>query len=179
MKSISPSPKWDEQYRHMKRWQLRILALSKHTPESDDYHLLEDYLHSFFQTAWSLKDWLKNDNSVTIPTNVIEAFANASPMAVVGDIANGHKHLVLTAKNRGDNRLGSGYVMIGISVEDELITESDFSIHGTRQFTAVELVNETFDAWSQFLSEHKLTPSLDPLEELADIFSEAKLRSEE
>jgi hypothetical protein len=57
----------------------------------------EDAVYHFFQDAWHLKDWLKNDGSISASVKSrIEPDVNAQPsLCAAADIANGSKHLEL------------------------------------------------------------------------------------
>lgn len=93
---------WIEQYQRMHRSYDRLVIIGG--PDNpfvtDD---ARDSLYHFFQDAYHLKDWLRNDPSSGQSREDIEAFINSSdPMRICADICNRSKHLVLTRSRTGD-----------------------------------------------------------------------------
>jgi len=60
----------------------------------------EDFSEALCHSVWHLKDWLKNDPRQTqVTAKEIEQFANNDPaLAIVADLANGTKHVQLSAR---------------------------------------------------------------------------------
>ena len=59
--------------------------------------LYEDDLYHFFQDAWHLKDWIKNDPAAKVKAPNIEKDLEADgAFMITADLANGTKHRVLT-----------------------------------------------------------------------------------
>ncbi|MEO7665529.1 MAG: hypothetical protein ABIU97_00670 [Dehalococcoidia bacterium] len=112
----SVRPRYLEQYNRVQRAQARVLALAEAlgktggTPQ--DHLEYEDAVIAFFQNAWHLKDWIKNDPSVAEPikSSVLSRFEAAVALAVCADVANGTKHLKLTRR-----RLGASLHKLGAS----------------------------------------------------------------
>lgn len=82
---------YGEQMKRVRRWLERIELPA----ESQTEH--EDFLWSFFQNCWHLKDWIKNDPTTSSGVvNGIESDINRyDSLKISADLANGSKHLVL------------------------------------------------------------------------------------
>jgi len=86
---------WRMQYDRMKRTYDR--AMKEHK-SSVAY---EDHLTHFFQDCWHLKDWIRSDKYISPPISEIEEQVNArDTLVIVGDLANGGKHLVLNDRRK-------------------------------------------------------------------------------
>lgn len=92
-----PLTGWYPQYELMKRSYAR---LSKTYASSIEY---DDDLQHFFQDCWHLKDWIKNDTSVTKRLrDAIEGEVKAhKSLRIAADLANGCKHLARTTNREG------------------------------------------------------------------------------
>ena len=92
---------WREQYDRMRRSHARFVAIaSGHISAGSDQ--ARDALFHFFQDAHHLKDWLINDDAITVARYEIEDAVTASPeLSVCADLCNGTKHGKLRAGNRG------------------------------------------------------------------------------
>lgn len=81
---------YQEQLHRVERWLERI----KHP--GDDRDLNEDYLWSFFQNCWHLKDWIVNDHVAGQSGAVLEiAIAQYDSLKIVQGLALHSKHLEL------------------------------------------------------------------------------------
>jgi hypothetical protein len=89
---------WREQYDRMRRSLDRLTAYAEGRSFADSNEA-RDALFHFFQDAYHLKDWLKND--VTAQKHAVEdLFGSKRPpgllvMQLCADLCNGTKHLVL------------------------------------------------------------------------------------
>ena len=91
---------WSEQYRRMLRSHARLIEIAEGriTTSSDQ---ARDALLHFYQDAYHLKDWIKNDSEV--PTSGVETWINeAPPLRLCADLCNGSKHLKLTRSRTCD-----------------------------------------------------------------------------
>lgn len=85
---------YQEQFKRVKRYLLKIDPPQSYHGDQVEY---EDNLWSFFQNAWHLKDWIKNDNSIKkIPIEKITSSYNS--LKVCADLANRTKHHQLKTK---------------------------------------------------------------------------------
>jgi hypothetical protein len=94
---------WREQYARMRRSRdhLAAAATGQLAADSDQ---ARDLLVHFYQDAYHLKDWLKNDPTVPASAvGAIEADVKIDPfLALCADVANGSKHFKLTSTKTGD-----------------------------------------------------------------------------
>src|SRR6266540_239818 len=85
---------WDAHYRRMQR---SYAKLATHTAPPFVMDHYEDDLYHFFQDAWHLKDWIRNDSAAGAKAPNIEAEVKAvAAFMITADLANGTKHRVLT-----------------------------------------------------------------------------------
>lgn len=68
----------------------------------------EDNLWSFFQNCWHLKDWIKNDSTLSqsIRNQIENETKNYKNLMTIADLANRSKHLTLTFKRVNANITG-------------------------------------------------------------------------
>lgn len=99
---------WLDQYERMLRSRKRLADYASGKVENAGSDEVRDMLFHFFQDAYHLKDWLKNDPGQTKVNNAaIEAATDAGrggliELALTGDLCNGIKHLRLTSARTGD-----------------------------------------------------------------------------
>jgi hypothetical protein len=83
---------WFMQYARMHR------SFARMKSEFSSMEEYEDAVYHFFQDAWHLKDWLKNDPKISAAVKSrIEGDLGAQPsLCAAADIANGSKHVELS-----------------------------------------------------------------------------------
>jgi hypothetical protein len=105
---------WEEQYFRMLRSVQRVkkyydgLIGLDHYDGSQAFLEFRDFVIHVFQDIFHLRDWLKNDSSVTVVNADIDALFSRNPGAspnlhIARDIANGSKHLVITSPSQSQN----------------------------------------------------------------------------
>jgi hypothetical protein len=158
-------PAHQEQFARVKRYYDRFKRLNdgmEHAASSDSY--LDD-VHAFFQNAYHLKDWLKNDAAFKRTNQEIEDYVtNTQPLAICADICNSTKHLVLTSAPRSGAVPSFGKKQISIDFTDELslsgvpAREHPTKIatkiqieHGPHLFDAFDIATKAVLAWDSFL----------------------------
>jgi len=107
------TPRWQEQFERVQRYQLRIAELAKGRPFDRPAAWFRDDIFTFFVECHSFKDWLVNDSAFlsskrtkekdTLVTKHIE---QSDVLQVCADIANGKKHYTLTPCRKHADRLG-------------------------------------------------------------------------
>lgn len=153
--------RWEDQYRRMCRYRDKI-DRSHHDESRTEY---EDELWSFFQHAWHLKDWLKNDPNASATESRVEDLANGSnELRIAADLCNRTKHYTLTRKPREDADFGG--VKLEVRIKENLRTgestseESwDWSVelgNGTSRW-ARQLAHDIVDEWDRIIQELGLT----------------------
>lgn len=90
---------WRSQYDRMRRSFDRVLRPYRSSTEYDD-----DLRH-FIQDCWHLKDWIKNDRSLSTSIHgAIEIDVSAyKSLGIIADLANGSKHLTRRTARVGAN----------------------------------------------------------------------------
>ena len=139
---------WRPQYDRMVRGYDRL---------NEDYYSsinFEDDIQHYFQDCWHLKDWIKNDDSISQAVRgCVEAEVEKhEPLRVIADLANGSKHL-----NRYTNRLGAyvtgGHLTIGLGQNKPI--DIDYEVTLTKTGTVLSakaIAKEAFDAWQVVLA---------------------------
>jgi hypothetical protein len=92
---------WREQYERMLRSYDRLVAHGRGDVWASSDEARDDLVR-FFQDAFHLRDWIKNDRRPSVPQaardDVGDAVDRTTPLQICADIANGSKHLVLDPK---------------------------------------------------------------------------------
>lgn len=106
----------------------RMLRLyRKINPESGDHGdqtEYEDNLWFFFQSAWHLKDWIKNDPEVNC-LSISKVALNYKSLRICSDLANRSKHLELSeSSNKEDGKLVGNDVTISLNMATITINET-------------------------------------------------------
>jgi hypothetical protein len=98
------TPKYQEQFERMKRWYEYFKSIDQgipHTLSSDHY---QDVVYAFFLNCYHLKDWIQNDDTLSLTKQKVEQFINQNDcMQVCADICNGIKHLKLSRERSGES----------------------------------------------------------------------------
>jgi len=84
------------QFERVKRYLGKVNPSTKYHGDQIEY---EDNLWSFFQNAWHLKDWIKNDSAI-IKIPIEKIVGNYNSLKICADMANRTKHYQLTMNNR-------------------------------------------------------------------------------
>lgn len=152
---------WQEQYERMLRSHRRLkgIAGGQLMASSDE---ARDALLLFFQDAYHLKDWIKNDPSVS--TSDVEEFINAAgSLQICADLCNGTKHLVLQRSRTGDS--STAFTTQSVTVRPATIgpgRSADAALHGWtvesmgQSYEAVDLANSVLSEWRSWLGNQEL-----------------------
>lgn len=158
---------WEKQYRRVQRCLHRIQNLNKiHESEAEEY---EDLLWCYFQNCWHLKDWLKNDPSMSrtqvdeIKRLVDRGESSSVALKVCSDLANATKHFKLTHRPprvnaAANNRVFNMHVYDGKQPGNPEPDTWDFliSYDGDRQTErkeALEIARQALDDWSGIITD--------------------------
>jgi hypothetical protein len=121
-----------------------------------DMARLHDDIVAAFQSAYHLKDWLKNDQGSGV-FSVVEASVAASPtLLLAADLCNGTKHLALTppgGRTEDDPTLGAGHMEANFGGSDSGIRLNSQSIvldDGT-VLDAYDVLDKIIDEWRDLL----------------------------
>lgn len=148
---------WDGQYHRMQRAFQRLWGVAPATSAFVAGDIEDGFIH-FFQDAWHLKDWLRNDPTTRTRVTDIEQFINSSdPLKLVADLANGSKHLTLRDTRTGDKNTEmkkmsfAGDPTVGL-------TGSLFVESGGTTKDAVAAAREGVAEWDKYLAAKGLKP---------------------
>lgn len=147
---------WKEQYSRMVRSldRLRSIASGGLSASSDD---ARDSLFHFYQDAYHLKDWIKNDSSIS-STDIEEVINVTEPLQVCADLCNGTKHLDLQRSRSGDS--STVFATQSVIVRPATIGSglgADPALHGWtvesngKHYDAVELADVVVAEWESWL----------------------------
>lgn len=156
---------WKDQFRRMKRSHERLReALDGMGSGGSDE--ARDRLFHFFQDAYHLKDWIKNDPEQHVGTTVGVALQSArsdvedfisrtAALTLCADLCNGSKHLV-RRQHRGaaDTGFSTQSVTVDLgagTVRHMWTVEADGTIYDV-DFVVQDIVDE----WERWLSTHSL-----------------------
>jgi len=123
-----------------------------------------DNLFSFFQNCWHLKDWIKNDDSISkrVRNAVVREVEHTDRLLYCADLANGSKHLLLKNERRGAvlwriDRITTTDVKTGRILSESGPILGIASKHGTpRPYDIVEFAKAAVGDWEALLKKHGL-----------------------
>jgi len=149
--------KYQEQFERVMRW----YGLFKNIDEgilhdrSTDYY--QDVVYAFFMNCYHLKDWIKNDPTVNLPSTKVEIFIKSNLcMKRCADICNGIKHLKLNKASRSGehHRFGVRQYIIELGKGDPTI-RIKYSIETpTRTLDAFKLATECVLKCEKFIKDY-------------------------
>jgi hypothetical protein len=142
---------WKAQYRRMNRAYEQLHGVV--SPGKVLYAgEIEDCYINFFQHAWHLKEWLKNDPTSEALTKNIENDINKFPsLQLAADLANGSKHLRLKHSRTGDLSTS----MLQADFREHSIEELFATIYvesGDLKQNAYTLAKQVIEDWDKHLS---------------------------
>jgi hypothetical protein len=138
-----------------------LRALHKTNIRSKHRDTQLDALFCFFQNCWHLKDWIKNDASLSEDVRAAlngEAHANDF-LLLCKDLANGSKHLKLTTPSR---KRGALWYVSAMSLGETNIREEFAILPGDEPdrvpMSAAYFAKTAAQSWRMILTKHKLLP---------------------
>jgi hypothetical protein len=155
---------WREQYDRMLRSHMLLVRVAGgHDAASSDQ--ARDALVHFFQDAYHLKDWIKNDPQVTTrdPEHLVDT---SEPLRLCADLCNGTKHFRLTKKARTGDRT-TAFTSQSVAVRPAAAGSGlppDPARHCWvvsscgLQYDAVALADDVVNDWDQWLHDERLHP---------------------
>ena len=147
---------WREQYNRMRRSLERLQRIANGTDDTSADGARDALIH-FYQDAYHLKDWLKNDGTVAIG-GVEQAVNNDTTLQLAADLANGTKHLRLTDTRTGD--LKTAFTSQSVTVRPGTVGSGapgrppmyDWTVEsGGHAHDAVALAADVAAAWETWL----------------------------
>lgn len=149
---LAPSlTSWSAQYHRLLRSYDRLQQPHRGSVEYDDA------LQHYFQDCWHLKDWIKNDPTVTLSVSIEKAVQQHLALQVVADLANAAKHLV-----RHTHREGAYITSTNVSITLGSDQPAEFlyvvTLSDGTTLSAQDLVHEALEAWKTVLATVGLQP---------------------
>ena len=149
---------YQEQLNRVERWMARLRDRCRDQTE------YLDFLWSFFQNCWHVKDWIKNDAELpqSVRDSVEKDLNEFRALLACADLANRSKHLELK-KIRKDARLRRE---IELQVWENVATGETFSAASFEYFVvledgssrpAIDVGNEAVSDWKTLLSKYGLS----------------------
>jgi hypothetical protein len=154
---------WQDQFERLKRYLCRIRIRDRDRAE------YEDDLLSFFQNCWHLKDWIWNDDSLTLDvrTEVRDAAHRHKALRVCRDIAIRSKHLELTKPSVGTGAdiFGEAEVEISDSMSSGKSTSKvlwDYMVDiDGESVRALDVAEAAVGTWHYLFATHGMLKSTD------------------
>jgi hypothetical protein len=144
---------WAQQWSRVERWYLRFSETNsgrRHDRESDYY---QDEAYAFFQNAYHLKDWLKNDpNSSAIVSDIEQVISQSRNLSLCADLCNGSKHLRLDRpRASADTKIGQRHFSVGLS-EPQTISARYVVESAGASYDAFAVAGGCMQEWRAYLS---------------------------
>jgi hypothetical protein len=160
------SSSWREQHDRMRRSHTALMerATGQVSVGSDE---ARDALYHFFQDAYHLKDWLKNDSTRPVNGVQLENDITSTPeLALCADLCNGTKHFGLNRSARtGDSSTGFDSQSVNIFAPAAGASQaSGYAAHswtvtsGGSTLDALKLADDVVAAWDNLLRAKGLLP---------------------
>ncbi len=152
-----PRHQYREQFDRMIRWFDKYTEIKRGKSRASHHDKL-DHIYAFFQNAYHLKDWIKNDPTTRASGAVESHLKNTAVLRLVADICNGTKHLSRNRKLKTEGKdeqyegLAKSYKLQISAVNEPVFS---FNLHiktksGPRD--AYEVACECVEEWRNFLA---------------------------
>ena len=148
-----------EQYDRMQRWYKKFSDIDKgrsHDTPSENY---VDDIYAFFQNAYHLKDWIKNDLAVPahVQSAVEQHINNNRSLELCADICNSLKHLDLARPRSGEvPTFGKKVFGLNIGGGPTTISLKYEVVIKAGNIDAFGLASDCVKAWDAFRATHQI-----------------------
>lgn len=138
---------WQMQWRRVER------GFTKLSRAYNDTERYDDDIYHFFQDAWHLKDWIKNDSSVSsnVRDQVEQQVNQVQVFRVAGDFANGTKHMALERPRAENAQFTERKVTINLGHPGPALQERVLTLADGSQTTAEAVATTLMREWSLLL----------------------------
>ena len=144
---------YQEQLKRTKRWYEIFQQLNQGLEHEKNSEFYKDYVYSFFQNCYHLKDWLKNDKSIKIDKEELEVFVNnCKGMKICKGICNGSKHLISKNPRIGES---SYFMVLEAGKKPVISVKYNIEANGESQ-DAFSLASECMREWQYFFKKNNL-----------------------
>ncbi len=125
--------------------------------EATGWNDIEDFMWAFFQNAWHIKDWLKNDPTLNdvLKQVLMSEIHGTESLLLCADLANGSKHF---GSDPDRDKIGATDQQIELSCTTGGVTITDHIIvtGNGKRLTALALARWVLNDWRDLLVRHKL-----------------------
>ncbi len=157
---------YQDQLERTRRWLKRLENASSHSsndinnpmpPEKHEEY--EDYLYSFFQNCWHVKDWILADTGA--PQRLQEAVRRVNeqgkilPLMLCSGVANGSKHL-RQGRDRKRHAKTVGEILIEIDPESNSETTYAYKVidDDGNSYNAIEVARKALKEWETIIMDN-------------------------
>jgi hypothetical protein len=147
--------RWHQRFEDI-RWS-RYKPFPDHVSAEEVFWRYTDEIYAFFLNCYHLKDWIKQDDTVSELTRAeVEQFINENEcLRICADICNSIKHLNVTRSSREPKDVAlesSLWVSVGTS-SNYILVKVSIVVGGTER-DAFDLASECIQKWQEFVSDH-------------------------
>jgi hypothetical protein len=154
---------WRTQFSRTCRWQARVQEIRAECGRVGVRQDFEDYLYSFFQNCFHLREWLSKSGAVS-DSELKRLFASHTELQLCRDICNGTKHMTISKPSiDADFYTFREYDWFHIpSPADTPYAAENFMIRAAgRKQDMFELADRCMEIWHEFLGAHGLRVTAD------------------
>jgi hypothetical protein len=149
---------YQRQFERVERWYNRLQKMKDADMSNfpDAMNLVSDTMYAFFINCYHLKDWIINDELVTLPnkkTIIKEFIENNDCMKLCADVCNGTKHLKLNHIRNDVQPRPMHRIIIDKNGNIEI---SHFVEIDGKEKDFFELSTECIEKWREFFRENRL-----------------------
>ncbi len=143
---------WQGQYNRMMRWVQRFRELCKNEAKSSEKsHAYFDTLYACFQNIFFLKDWLRENTSLS--SDDLNAFINSNTeIGVCRDICNGTKHYNISNPSI-DNQFGVIRQYVPFQKTWDVAEWEIIICAGGQIYKPEDLILKCIEHWDNFIIE--------------------------
>jgi hypothetical protein len=149
---------WTDQWARVGRWFKLFRETNEGRPHDRESDYYRDEVYSFFQNAYHLKDWLRNDSAVSARVGDVESMIEGSQsFRLCADLCNGSKHLKLTKhKQSADTKLTKQDFRLAVADDPPTISAKYEVDSGGKTYDAFTLAQACMTEWESYLKAKRL-----------------------
>ena len=150
---MNSSSKYLEQFNRVKRWYQEFALTDQGRPHDRPSDFYQDQAYAFFQNRDLINHTIKNDRSVGVAADKVEAFINSNEeLQLCADICNGTKHLRLARARSGqDPRFGQRKFKVQVGGPPTTISVKYTIDTLVGPVDAFKLATKCLEAWENFI----------------------------
>lgn len=150
---LTPPPGWRAQYDRFARSYER---LGRSYQSSVVY---TDDLHHFLQDCWHLKDWIRNDSTLSpaVRRSVDRAIHGHRSLRIVADLATAVKHFTSTERRESAEAVDRGTTS-GIDQHEPIRIDCTVELGNGSVWSVQRVISEAYRDWHTVLADTELMP---------------------